>query len=70
MTIVKDCSFELSDHPPYSPDLVPLDLQLFPNLEKHLAGEHLTNNETFMAAAEAYLDIVFFHAGWVTLQQP
>ena len=38
MSAVHDCSFELFDHPPYSPDLAPSDYFLFPNLKKHLAG--------------------------------
>ena len=36
---VHDCGFELIVHPPYSPDLAPLNYFLFPNLKKHLAGK-------------------------------
>ena len=32
-------SFELVDHPPYSPDLVPSDYFQFPTMKKHLAGK-------------------------------
>ena len=35
MAAVRDCSFELVDHPPYSPDLAPSDYFLFPNMEKN-----------------------------------
>ena len=34
MSAVHDCGFELIDHPPYSPNLAPLDYFLFPNLKK------------------------------------
>ena len=39
MTAVRDCGFELFDHPPYFPDLAPSDYFLFPQYEKkNLAG--------------------------------
>ena len=31
MAAVRDCGFELVDHPPYSPDLAPFDYFRFPN---------------------------------------
>ncbi len=31
-------------HPPYSPDLVPSDYYLFPNLKRHLDGMRFTND--------------------------
>ena len=34
---VRNCSFELVDHPPYSLYLAPSDFFLFPNIKKHLA---------------------------------
>ena len=34
MAAVRDCGFELVDHPPYSPDLAPSDYFLFPNMKK------------------------------------
>lgn len=30
----RDCSFELLDQPPYSPDFDPSDYHLFPNMKK------------------------------------
>ena len=33
MAAVHDCGFTLLDHPPYSPDLAPLDYFLFPNMK-------------------------------------
>ena len=42
MAAVRDCGFELVDHPPYSPDLAPSDYFLFPKMKKktHLAGKY------------------------------
>ena len=41
-----DCGFELVDHPPYSPDLVPSKYFLFPNMNKCLAGkQYWTDDE-------------------------
>ena len=42
MAAVRDCCFDLVDHPPYSPDLAPSDYYLFPNMnKKHLAGSSI-----------------------------
>ena len=32
-------------HPPYSPDLTPSDLFLFPKMKEHLAGKRFANDE-------------------------
>jgi histone-lysine N-methyltransferase SETMAR len=48
--------FQYLDHPPYSPDLVPLDYYLFPGLKKQLTGRHFSSDAEFTAAAEAWLD--------------
>ena len=45
MSTVHDCSFELIDHHPYSPDLAPSDYFLFPNLKKHLAGKQYESDD-------------------------
>ena len=34
MPAIRDCGFELVDHPPYSPDLAPSDYYLFPIMKK------------------------------------
>ena len=39
MAAVRDCGFQLVDHRPYSPDLAPSDLFLFPNIKKTLGWE-------------------------------
>jgi histone-lysine N-methyltransferase SETMAR len=48
--------FQRLDHPPYSPDLVPLDYHLFPGLKKELKGRHFSSDEEVIAAAETRLD--------------
>lgn len=32
--------FELLEHPPYSPDLAPMDFRVFPGVKKMLRGQH------------------------------
>ena len=52
MSTVHDCSFVLIDHPPYSPDLAPLDYFLFPNLKKHLAGKRYESDDDVISAVD------------------
>ena len=47
--------FQCLDHPPYSPDLAPLDYHLFPGLKKQLKCRHFSSDEV-IAAAETWLD--------------
>ena len=42
-------------HPPSSPDLVPCDFFLLPNLKKHLRGRRFQSSEAVVRAAEAVL---------------
>ena len=49
-----ELGYELLPHPPYSPDLVPCNSFLFPNLKKLLAGEKFESNEEVISATEAY----------------
>ena len=57
MAAVRDCGFELVDHPPYSPDLAPSDYFLFPNMNKHLAGkQYRTDDEVISAVEEFFKD--------------
>ncbi|GBO99422.1 hypothetical protein EVAR_628_1 [Eumeta japonica] len=35
----------LTSHPPYSPDLAPNDLYLFPSVKNKLSGQHFSNRE-------------------------
>jgi len=57
MTTVDDCGFELTDHPPYSPDLASTDFRLFPNLNKYLVSAQFTTDHAVMIAAETHLSM-------------
>jgi len=46
--------YELLEHPPYSPDLAPSDLYLFPKLKLFLAGQRFSSNQEAIAAVEEY----------------
>jgi len=48
--------FQCLDHPPYSPDLAPLDYHLFSGLKKEMKGRHLSSDAEVSAAAETWLD--------------
>jgi len=64
--------FQCLDHPPYSPDLAPLDYHLFPALKKQMKGHHLSSNTEVIAAAETWLDgqlFEFFLSGLQKLEQ-
>ena len=45
MDAVERNVYEVIPHPTYSPDLVPSDYFLFPNLEKDICGRHFRSNE-------------------------
>ena len=48
--------FQCLDHPPYSPDMAPLDYYLFPGLKKQLKGRHFSSEAEVIAAVETWLD--------------
>ena len=48
--------FQCLDHPPYSPDLVPSDYQLFTGLKKQLKCRHFSSDAEVIADAETWLD--------------
>jgi histone-lysine N-methyltransferase SETMAR len=47
-------NYELLEHPPYSPDLAPSDISLFPKLKLFLAGQPLSSNQEAISAVEGY----------------
>jgi len=64
--------FQCLDHPPYSPDLTPLDYHLFPGLKKQLKGRHFSSDVEVISAAETWLTdnlLNFFSSGLQKLQQ-
>jgi len=64
--------FHCRHHPPYSPNLAPLDYHLFPGLEKQLKGCHFSSDVEIIAATETWLDgqhSEFFLSGLQKLEQ-
>ena len=55
MDAVERNGCELIPHPAYSPDLVPSDCFLFPNLKKDIRGHHFRSNEEVVAAVEEWV---------------
>jgi len=51
---LRDLHYELLEHPPYSPDLVPSDFFLIPRLKLFLAGQRFSSNQEAIAAVEGY----------------
>uniref|UniRef100_A0A3Q0RMV0 Tc1-like transposase DDE domain-containing protein n=1 Tax=Amphilophus citrinellus TaxID=61819 RepID=A0A3Q0RMV0_AMPCI len=56
MAAVRNCSFELVDHPPYSPNLAPSDYFLFPSMKKHLAGKQYQTDDEVISAVEDFFE--------------
>ncbi|KAL6255552.1 hypothetical protein P5V15_013895 [Pogonomyrmex californicus] len=54
MAKIHELHFELVDHPPYSPDLIPSDFFLFPKLKISLGGQRFSSNEEVIAYVNAY----------------
>jgi hypothetical protein len=47
--------FQFLDHPPYTPDLAPMDYHLLPGLQKYLKVRHFSSDTKVTAAAETWL---------------
>ena len=67
--------FQRVDHPPYSPDLAPLDFAYFPKLKKHLRGKQYQDREEIRYAIRSFnktLNTVWFkevYEKWVKRHQ-
>lgn len=55
IAVRRDSGFELVDHLPYSPDLALYNFQLFPNMNKLLAGKKYQSDEEVISAVEGVL---------------
>ena len=63
--------YELIPHPAYSPDLVPSEFFLFPNLKKDIRGYFSRSDEEVVMAAEEWVngkDPDFFSSGLMALE--
>jgi len=54
MSAIRDCGFELVDHPHYSPDLAPSDYYLFLNMKKIMSGKRYQSDDEVTSAVEDY----------------
>ena len=50
MIAATECGFEILPNPPYSPDMAPSDLYLFPKLKSHLRGTQYGSSEGVIEA--------------------
>jgi hypothetical protein len=51
---LRDLHYELSENPPYFPDLAPSDFFLFPKLKLFLVGQRFSSNQEAIAAVGGY----------------
>jgi histone-lysine N-methyltransferase SETMAR len=64
--LIKHFSWEIFDHPPYSPDLAPSDHSLFTKMKFWLATQRFHTNEELMDGVNNWLHNLatpFFDAG-------
>jgi len=45
--------FEILEHPPYSPDLAPMDFRVFPELKSQLRGKHFDSADDLVKHTQA-----------------
>ena len=67
-----ECGFEILPHPPYTPDMAPTDVYLFPKLDSHLRGTQYESKECFIVAVNEYLrdqEKAFYFEGIRKLEQ-
>ena len=56
MAAIHDCGFKLNEHPPYSPDLAPSDLDLFLKLKTAISGTHFQSDDDVIHAVDDFLN--------------
>jgi transposase len=58
--------WEILPHPPYSPDLAPLEFHLFPEMKNHTRDQRFNSNENVQNEVKKWLrveDAFFFYEG-------
>jgi transposase len=55
METIQKLKWNVLPHPPYSPDLAPLDYHLFGPLKEHLGGKTFRNNEDVIQDVQEWL---------------
>ncbi|GBP11991.1 Histone-lysine N-methyltransferase SETMAR [Eumeta japonica] len=52
----RDADFEILEHPPYSSELAPSDLLLFPRFKEYLKGQRFDDDEAVVVAVQEFLE--------------
>ena len=55
MDTIQKLKWNILPHPPYSPDLAPLDYHLFSPLKEHLGGKRFRNNEELVQNVQEWV---------------
>ncbi len=55
MATIKECSYELIPHAPFSPDTAPFDYHLFPNLKDDMRGKGFETDEEVKSWIEEWI---------------
>jgi len=53
---IRQCGFQQLNHPPYSPDLAPLDYFLFRVMKKYLWGKRFSRDEEVKEAVMTWFE--------------
>jgi hypothetical protein len=64
VNLLSSWGWKILPHPPYSPDLAPLDFHLFQKMKKHLRGQSFHSNEDVQNEVKKWLraqDTFFFY---------
>jgi transposase len=66
VNLLNSWGWEILPHPPYIPDLAPLDFHLFPKMKKHLRGQRFHSSEDVQNEVKEWLhaqDAFLFYEG-------
>ena len=56
VTLLQRFGWEINTHPPYSPDLAPIDFHLFPKLKEYLSGMRFNNDDDVKDEVQRFLN--------------
>jgi len=67
VNLLERWDWEILEHPPYSPDLLPSDFHLFPNMKKHLHAKRFKSHDDVKHEMQTWLpgqDPTFYQQGF------
>jgi len=56
MATIRECGFQLLNHPPHSPDLAPSDCHVFRSLKDSLHGQTFDGDEEVICAVNGWFE--------------